>query len=68
MKKHHWPQPPSVIDLILDPTVEDSFYKSMVLWGTGFVLRTEALTLIALIGISFGVYIPQKSDVNKHPW
>ena len=67
MKKHHWPRPPFVIGLILGPIVEDSFHKSMALWGPGFVLRPGSLTLITLIAISFSIYIWKKSGIHKKP-
>ena len=57
MKKYDWPRPPLVIGLILGPIVEDSFHKAMALWGPSFLLRPGALFMIALIIISFGVYV-----------
>ena len=57
MKKHRWPRPPFVLGLILGPIVEDSFHKSMALWGPLFLLRPGALILLALMVGSFAVYI-----------
>jgi len=65
MKKHDWPRPPFVIGLILGPIVEDSFHKAMALWGPRFLLRPGALFMIALIIISFGVYIWRMRDKSK---
>ena len=57
MKKHRWPRPPFVLGLILGPIVEDSFHKSMALWGPLFLLRPGALILLALMVGSFAVYM-----------
>jgi TctA family transporter len=64
MKKHDWPRPPFVIGLILGPIVEDSFHKAMALWGPRFLLRPGALFMIALIVVSFGIYI-WRTRTNK---
>jgi len=65
MKKYGWPRPPFVIGLILGPIVEDSFHKAMALWGPRFLLRPGALFMIALIIISFGVYIWRTRNKSK---
>ncbi len=57
MKKHDWPRPPFVIGLILGPIVEESFHKATALWGAAFLLRPGALIMMALIVVSFGIYI-----------
>ncbi len=57
MKKYEWPRPPFVIGLILGPIVEESFHKATALWGAAFLLRPGALIMIALIIVSFGIYI-----------
>ena len=57
MKKYEWPRPPFVIGLILGPIVEDSFHKSMALWGPRFLLRPGALAMLALIIVSFAIYV-----------
>jgi len=65
MKKYDWPRPPFVIGLILGPIVEDSFHKAMSLWGPRFLLRPGALLMIALIIISFGLYIWRTRNNEK---
>jgi len=57
LKKYHWPRPPFVIGLILGPIAEDSFHKSMSLWGPAFLLRPGALIMIGLIILSIAYYI-----------
>ena len=57
LKKYDWPRPPFVIGLILGPIAEDSFHKSMSLWGPAFLLRPGALIMLVLIAITIGVYI-----------
>lgn len=57
LKKYDWPRPPFVIGLILGPIAEDSFHKSMSLWGPSFLLRPGALVMISLIVFSIGFYI-----------
>ncbi len=57
MKKYEWPRPPFVIGLILGPIVEDSFHKATALWGPRFLLRPGALALLALIIVSFAIYV-----------
>jgi TctA family transporter len=57
LKKYDWPRPPFVIGLILGPIAEDSFHKSIALWGPAFLLRPGALIMISLILISISVYI-----------
>ncbi|MDH3418982.1 MAG: tripartite tricarboxylate transporter permease, partial [Gammaproteobacteria bacterium] len=59
MKKYDWPRPPFVIGLILGPIMEDSFHKAWALWGPAFLLRPGALSMLALIAVSLGVYIRQ---------
>lgn len=57
MKKYDWPRPPFVIGLILGPIVEESFHKATALWGAAFLLRPGALIMMALIALSFGIYL-----------
>lgn len=57
LKKYEWPRPPFVIGLILGPIAEDSFHKSMSLWGPAFLLRPGALVMIGLIALSIGFYV-----------
>ena len=57
LKKYGWPRPPFVIGLILGSIAEDSFHKSMALWGPGFLLRPGALIMLGLIVFSIGFYV-----------
>jgi putative tricarboxylic transport membrane protein len=57
LKKFGWSRPPFVIGLVLGPIAEDSFHKAMQLWGWEFLLRPVSMVLLALIVISFAVYI-----------
>lgn len=60
LKKHGWPRPPFVIGLILGPIAEDSFHKSIDIWGPAFVLRPGALTLIFLTIMSIVIFFWRK--------
>jgi len=57
LKKYSWPRPPFVIGLILGGIAEDSFHKSMALWGPSFLLRPGALIMLGLIVLSIGIYV-----------
>ena len=65
LKKYDWPRPPFVIGLILGPIAEDSFHKSMSLWGPSFLLRPGALIMSALIVFSIGFYIWRQTYGRK---
>ncbi|NWB91417.1 tripartite tricarboxylate transporter permease [Pseudomonas agarici] len=57
LKKYKWSRPPFVIGLILGPITEDSFHKSMSLWGPSFLLHPGPILLVALIAFSICYYI-----------
>ena len=67
LKKYDWPRPPFVIGLILGPIAEDSFHKSMSLWGPAFLLRPGALIMLVLIAITIGVYIFRLVKHKENP-
>jgi len=56
-KKYDWPRPPFVIGIVLGPIAEDSFHKSMALWGPGFLLRPLSLVLLSIIVVTIALYI-----------
>jgi TctA family transporter len=69
LKKYRWPRPPFVIGLILGPIAEDSFHKSMSLWGPSFLLRPGALIMLALTALSIGFYVRRRmSGKTKASW
>ncbi|NNC78090.1 MAG: tripartite tricarboxylate transporter permease [Woeseiaceae bacterium] len=67
LKKFEWPRPPFVIGLILGPIAEDSFHKSISLWGPAFLLRPGALIMLLLIVVTIGVYIWRLVKHKKNP-
>jgi TctA family transporter len=69
LKKYRWPRPPFVIGLILGPIAEDSFHKSMSLWGPSFLLRPGALIMLGLTVLSIGFYVRRRmSGKAKASW
>ena len=67
LKKYDWPRPPFVIGFILGPIAEDSFHKSMALWGPAFLLRPGALIMLGLIGLTIAFYVYRRVSHKKNP-
>jgi TctA family transporter len=67
LKKYEWPRPPFVIGFILGPIAEDSFHKSMALWGPAFLLRPGALIMIGVIGLTIALYVYRTFSIKAKP-
>ena len=67
LKKYEWPRPPFVIGFILGPIAEDSFHKSMALWGPAFLLRPGALIMIGVIGLTIALYVYRTFSKKAKP-
>ena len=65
LKRFDWPRPPFVIGLILGEIAEVSLHKALAIWGPAFLLRPQALILLAMVGASLLFYLLRRRATRR---